>query len=183
MATVTAGFPGWAPSLGERVAGIDASLEAGAGEIEAVLNRDAFLAGDERLVAEEITAFREVCGGSTLKVILEAGELGSPELIRGAAFLAMDVGADFLKTSTGKVGTGATPAAARCMMEAVRDFSDESGRRVGIKVAGGVHRFEQAFEYLQLQRNILGTDWLTPSLFRIGATSLLDDVAMRRGAR
>jgi deoxyribose-phosphate aldolase len=113
-----------------------------------------------------------------LKVILETGELGSYDRIRQAAVLAMAAGADFIKTSTGKIGVGATPPATLCMMEAARDFFGETGRRVGIKVAGGVRTSEQALRYLVLLRETLGPDWMTPELFRIGASTLLNDVLM-----
>ena len=112
-------------------------------------------------------------------MILEAGELGSYDRVRQASVLAMAAGADFIKTSTGKIGIGATLPNALCMMEAARDFFAETGRRVGVKVAGGVRASKQAIQYLVLVYETLGADWMTPELFRIGASSLLNDVLMQ----
>jgi deoxyribose-phosphate aldolase len=123
-------------------------------------------------------AARDAAGEVHLKVILETGELGSYDQIRQASVLAMTAGADFIKTSTGKIGVGATPPTALCVMEAARDFFHETGRRVGIKVAGGIRTSEQALQYLVLLHETLGPEWMTPELFRIGASTLLNDVLM-----
>ncbi len=122
---------------------------------------------------------REAAGGAHLKVILETGELGSYDRIRQASVLAMAAGADFIKTSTGKIGVSATLPSALCMMEAARDFHRQTGRRVGVKVAGGVRKAKQAIQYLVVLHETLGDAWLTPELFRIGASSLLNDVLMQ----
>src|SRR5439155_14882721 len=123
----------------------------------------------------EIAASKEACGRAHLKTILEAGELGSYDQVRRASLLAMAAGADFIKTSTGKIGVSATLPNALCMMEAARDFVHETGRRVGVKVAGGIRQSKQAIQYLVLLHETLGPEWLTPDLFRLGASSLLND--------
>ena len=181
VASVAGGFPTCSGSLEERIRQIAQVVEAGADEVDIVFNRSLFLAGRHQEALQELAAAREVAGTRHLKVILETGELGSYDLVQQASELAMAAGADFIKTSTGKIGTGATlPAAAR-MMEAIRDHHRQTGRRVGIKVAGGIRTAEQAFGYQVLVRQTLGDGWLTPSLFRIGASSLLNDVLIQLG--
>ena len=180
VASVAGAFPSGLGPLDERLGEIRDAIEMGADEIDIVLNRSAFLAGRYRQAFEEIAASKEACGGrATLKVILETGELGSYDQMRRAALLAMAAGADFIKTYTGKIGVGATPPAALCMMEAARDFFHETGRRVGVKVAGGVRQSKQAIHYLVLVYETLGADWMTPDRFRIGASTLLNDVLMQ----
>ncbi|MGE5460668.1 MAG: deoxyribose-phosphate aldolase [Solirubrobacterales bacterium] len=179
VASVAGGFPAGLAPLDARLADIRQAVEAGAHEIDIVLNRSLFLGGDYARAFEELVAAREAAGDTHLKVILETGELGSYDRVRQASVLAMAAGADFIKTSTGKIGTGATPASALCMMEAARDFFTETGRRVGIKVAGGVRASKQAIQYLVLVYETLGTEWMTPDRFRIGASSLLNDVLMQ----
>jgi deoxyribose-phosphate aldolase len=147
-------------------------MAQGADEIDIVINRSAFLSGRHDQVAEEIVRSKEACGTAHLKVILETGELGTYDNVRRASHLAIDAGADFIKTSTGKVGTNATLPVALCMLEAIR----ESGRRVGFKAAGGVRTAKQGWQYLVVAQETLGPDWLDPSLFRIGASSMLNDV-------
>jgi deoxyribose-phosphate aldolase len=144
-----------------------------------VLNRSLFLSGRYAQAFEELAAAREAAGDLHLKVILETGELGSYDRVRQASMLAMAAGADFIKTSTGKIGVSATLPAALCMMEAARDFHAETGRRVGIKVAGGVRASKGAIQYLVLVQETLGPTWMSPELFRIGASSLLNDVLMQ----
>jgi len=144
-----------------------------------VINRGACLAGHDLEVFEEIVLVREAAGGTRLKVILETGELGSYDRIRQASVLAMAAGADFIKTSTGKIQPAATLPAALCMMEAAREFFHETGRRVGVKVAGGIRQSKQAVQYLVLVYETLGPEWMTPDLFRIGASTLLNDVLMQ----
>jgi deoxyribose-phosphate aldolase len=183
VATVI-GFPAPAEPLAKRLAEIHAALDAGADEIDIVLDREAFLAGRKEEAGEQISRAKEAAGPAILKVILETGELGSGERIREAAMLAMSSGADFLKSSTGKTGTGATPEAALAMMEAVRGFHEQGGRAVGVKLSGGIRTTGQAMGYLEMLRETLGEDWLTPDRFRIGASALLDDlVASSRRAR
>jgi deoxyribose-phosphate aldolase len=179
VASVAGGFPAGLAPLEARLADIRQAVEAGAHEIDIVLNRSLFLGGDYARAFEELVAAREAAGEARLKVILETGELGSYDRVRQASVLAMAAGADFIKTSTGKIGTGSTPASALCMMEAARDFFTETGRRVGIKVAGGVRASKQAIQYLVLVYETLGTEWMTPERFRIGASSLLNDVLMQ----
>ena len=179
VASVAGAFPSGLGPLDERLAEIRDAVQMGADEIDIVLNRSAFLSGRYRQAFEEIAASKEACGATTLKVILETGELGSFDQVRRASVLAMAAGADFIKSSTGKIGVGATPPAALCMMEAARDFFHETGRRVGVKVAGGVRQSKQAIHYLVLVYETLGADWMTPDRFRIGASSLLNDVLMQ----
>lgn len=179
VASVAGAFPSGLAPLEARLTEIREAVRMGAQEVDIVLNRSAFLAGRYRQAFEEIQASKEACGPAHLKVILEVGELGSYDQVRRAALLAMAAGADFIKTSTGKIGTGATLPAALCMMEAVRDFFLETGRRVGVKVAGGIRQSKQAVQYLVLLYETLGGEWMTPELFRIGASTLLNDVLMQ----
>jgi len=179
VASVAGSFPRGLGRRDERLPEIRDAVQMGADEIDIVLNRSAFLSGRYRQAFEEIAASKEACGATTLKVILETGELGSYDQVRRASVLAMAAGADFIKSSTGKIGVGATPPAALCMMEAARDFFHETGRRVGVKVAGGVRQSKQAIHYLVLVYETLGADWMTPDRFRIGASSLLNDVLMQ----
>ena len=179
VASVAGGFPSGLAPLKERLAEIRDAVRMGADEIDIVLNRSAFLSGRYRQAFEEIAASKEACGGKHLKTILEVGELGSYDQVRRASVLAMAAGTDFIKTSTGKVGTGATLPSALCMMEAARDFERETGRRIGVKVAGGIRQSKQAIQYLVLLYETLGPDWMTPERFRIGASTLLNDVLMQ----
>ena len=178
-----AGFPSAESPLETRLAEIRRALDDGAEEIDVVMNRPLFLA-DQADAAEEIRRAREAAGRAILKVILETGELGTAERIRQAALLAMAAGADFVKSSTGKVGEGVSPDAALAMMEAARDFHRDNGRPVGIKVSGGVRTAEQAMGYLRLAEDTLGQEWLTPDRLRIGASGVLDElVGAMRAAR
>lgn len=179
VASVAGSFPGGLGPLEARLAEIGAAVRMGAQEIDIVLNRSAFLAGSYRQAFEEIAASKEACGEAHLKTILETGELGSYDQVRRASVLAMAAGTDFIKTSTGKIGVGATLPSALCMMEAARDFFHETGKRVGVKVAGGVHQAKQAIQYLVLLYETLGREWMTPELFRIGASTLLNDILMQ----
>jgi len=179
VASVAGSFPGGLGPLDVRLAEIRTAVEQGADEVDIVLNRSQFLGGRYAQAFEELVAAREAAGQAHLKVILEVGELGSYDRVRQASVLAMAAGADFIKTSTGKIGTGATLPSALCMMEAARDFFHETGRRVGVKVAGGVRVSKQAIQYLVLVHETLRGEWMTPDLFRIGASSLLNDVLMQ----
>ena len=172
VASVAGAFPSGLGPLDERLAEIRDAVQMGADEIDIVLNRSAFLSGRYRQAFEEIAASKEACGATTLKVILETGELGSYDQVRRASVLAMAAGADFIKSSTGKIGVGATPPAALCMMEAARDFFHETGRRVGVKVAGGVRQSKQAIHYLMLVYETLGADWMTFDLPRAGVPAM-----------
>lgn len=179
VASVGGGFPSGLGPLRARLEEVRAAVEMGADEVDIVLNRSAFLAGRHRQAFEEIVASKEACGDASMKTILEIGELGSYDQIRRASVLAMAAGSDFIKTSTGKIGSSATLPGALCMMEAARDFFHETGRQVGIKVAGGIRESKQAVSYLVLLHETLGADWMGPELFRLGASSLLNDVLMQ----
>ena len=179
VASVAGSFPAGLGPLGSRLAEIREVVDLGAQEVDIVLNRSAFLGGRYAECFEELVAARDAAGSAHLKVILEAGELGSYDRVRQASLLAMAAGADFIKTSTGKIGVNATLPSALCMMEAARDFRHETGHRVGVKVAGGVRASKQAIQYLTLVYETLGPEWMTPDLFRIGASTLLNDVLMQ----
>jgi deoxyribose-phosphate aldolase len=179
VASVATAFPSGLSSLEVRLADTRNAIAAGADEIDMVIDRGAFLAGHYQQVFDEIVAVKELCGDVHLKVILETGELGSYDNVRRASDLALEAGADVIKTSTGKVGTNATFPVAVTMCEAIRDYARRTGRRAGLKVAGGVRTTKQALTYLVIVKETLGDSWLTPELFRIGASSLLDDLLMQ----
>ena len=157
------------------------AITAGADEVDMVIDRGAFLAGDYRLVFDEIVAVKNACGDAAhLKVILETGELATLDNVRRASWLAMLAGADFIKTSTGKVSPAATLPVTLVMLEAVRDFRESHGRQVGVKAAGGIRTAKDAIKYLVLVNETAGPDWLTAEWFRLGASSLLNDLLMQR---
>ena len=172
-ASVAGAFPSGHSDLAVRLADIEAAVESGADEIDIVIDRSALLEGRFDDVATELRAAREAAGDTHLKVILEVGELDDDRIIT-ASRLAMEAGADFIKTSTGKSRVSATPAAVWTMSEAIAAFAAETGRAVGLKVAGGVRTADDALGYLAVVRAVLGDDWLTPDRFRFGASSLLD---------
>jgi deoxyribose-phosphate aldolase len=181
VAAVAGGFPSGVATVEERVDEIRACVAAGADEIDTVLDRMALGAADgEQAALEGLMASREAAGGVALKVILETGALDSPGLIRRAGELAIRAGADFLKTSTGKVGMGASPGAAREVMGVAHDAFERDGRAVGVKVAGGIRRVEDALGYLEIAQGVLGRGWLTPQRFRIGASSVLEALVKER---
>jgi deoxyribose-phosphate aldolase len=180
VASVATAFPSGLSSLDVKLRDTEAALASGADEIDMVIDRGAFLAGDEQHVFDEIVAVKRVCGPIHLKAILETGELGSYDATRRASDLALEAGADVIKTSTGKIGTSATLATALVMSEAIRDFARRTGERRGLKVAGGVRNTKSAIAYLVLIDETLGGAWLSPELFRIGASALLDDLLMQR---
>jgi deoxyribose-phosphate aldolase len=155
------------------------AVDAGADEVDMVIDRSSFLAGVHEKVYDEIRAVKEACGPAHLKVILETGELGSYDAVRRASILAMAAGADFVKTSTGKVQPAATLPVSLVMMEAICDFHRETGRAVGFKPAGGIRTAKQAIAYLVLLWETLGAEWMTPERFRLGASGLLNDVLMQ----
>jgi deoxyribose-phosphate aldolase len=181
VASVATAFPSGLSSLDVKLRDTEAALASGADEIDMVIDRGAFLAGDEQHVFDEIVAVKQLCGSVHLKAILETGELGSYDATRRASDLALEAGADVIKTSTGKIGTSATLATALVMAEAIRDFARRSGERRGLKVAGGVRNTKSAIAYLVLLDETLGEDWLSPDMFRIGASALLDDLLLQRG--
>jgi deoxyribose-phosphate aldolase len=178
-ASVAAGFPAGQVSLEAKLRDTQDAVAAGADEIDMVISRQAFLAGDDNGVMDEIVRVKEVCGDAHLKVILETAELGSYTHIRHASLLAMEAGADFIKTSTGKASSGATPGVCVVMLEAIRDYVDRTGRVVGFKAAGGVSNTKAALHRLVLVKETLGDDWLTPARMRIGASSVLNDLLMQ----
>jgi len=176
VASVGGAFPSGLGPLDARLDEVTWAVEHGADEIDMVLDRSAFLSGRDDRAFEEIVATKKACGDAHLKVILETGELGTYDYIRQASMLAMEAGADFIKTSTGKIGVNATLPTALCMLEAIRDFHHETGRRIGFKAAGGVRTAKQGWQYLVVAQETVGPEWLDPSLFRIGASSMLNDV-------
>jgi deoxyribose-phosphate aldolase len=176
VAGVAGGFPSGKVPTPTKLREIRELVGMGADEVDMALNRAAFLAGRHRETFEEIAASKEICGDARLKVILETGELGSYDQIRRASLLVIAAGADFIKTSTGKIAPGATLQAALCIMETIRDLHGRLGRRVGIKVSGGIRKADVARRYLLMADETLGREWATPDLFRIGASSLVDDL-------
>lgn len=165
-------FPSSQSYLEVKLHEVKLALENGADEIDVVLALNAFLDGDEERARNEIRAFREITEGKTLKVILETGVLKTAELIRSASLLAMEEGADFIKTSTGKVAVNATPEAARVMCEAIREYYLKTGRKVGFKASGGVSTAEEALQYWAIVEEILGPEWLDKKHFRLGVSRL-----------
>jgi deoxyribose-phosphate aldolase len=185
VASVATAFPSGRVGLDVKLADTKDAVVAGADEIDMVIDRGAFLTGHYLDVHEEIVAVREACArpdGSSahLKVILETGELQTYDNVRRASWLAMMAGADFIKTSTGKIQPAATLPVTLVMLEAVRDFRDVTGRMVGVKSAGGIRTSKDAVRYLVMVNEILGRDWLDPSRFRFGASTLLNDLLMQR---
>jgi deoxyribose-phosphate aldolase len=180
VASVATAFPSGRAALDVKLADVKSAVAAGADEVDMVIDRGAFLTGAYQVVFDEITAVRGACGDAHLKVILETGELGTLDNVRRASWLAMLAGADFIKTSTGKVSPAATLPVTLVMLEAVRDFLAFSGRRVGVKPAGGIRTAKDAIRYLVLVNETAGQEWLDPRFFRIGASSLLNDLLMQR---
>ncbi len=179
VASVATYFPSGAAPLEVKLLDVRTAVEMGADEIDMVIDRGAFLAGDYAAVYDEIVAVKEACGQSHLKVILETGELETYDNVRRASVLAMAAGADFIKTSTGKVNPASTLPGSLVMMEAIRDFYGQTGRAVGMKSAGGIRNSKEAIAYLVVLYETLGPDWMTPDRFRFGASSLLNDVLMQ----
>lgn len=179
VASVATGFPSGQYPLEIRLADVRDAVAKGATEIDMVISRGTFLSGGIDIVYDEIVATLEACGEAHLKVIFETGELESFDNVRLASQVAMEAGAHFIKTSTGKVSPAATLPVTLVMLEAVRDFFYATGRRVGVKPAGGIRTAKEALQYLVMVKETLGDDWLTPDLFRFGASSLLRDVEMQ----
>lgn len=180
VAAVATAFPSGRSSLAIKLQDTADAVAAGADEIDMVIDRGAFLTGDYSRVYDEIVAVKETCGDAHLKVILETGELATLDNVRRASWLAMLAGADFIKTSTGKVSPAATPPVTLVMLEAVRDYEKATGRRIGVKAAGGIRTSKEAIAYLVLVSETVGDAWLTPDLFRFGASSLLNDLLLQR---
>ena len=179
VASVATGFPSGQTFRELKVAETRMAVDAGADEIDMVIDRGAFLAGDYQTVFEEIVEVKAACGAAHLKVILETGELETYDNVRRASFLAMLAGADFIKTSTGKVVPAATLPVTLVMLEAIRDFERSTGRQVGMKPAGGIRVAKEAIQYLVVLYETLGPRWMSPDWFRFGASSLLNDVLMQ----
>jgi deoxyribose-phosphate aldolase len=179
VASVATAFPSGQAPLEVKLADVRAAVEAGADEIDMVIDRSAFLSGRIGQVYDEVVAVKEACGDAHLKVILETGELGTYDAVRRASLIAIAGGADFIKTSTGKVSPAATLPVTLCMLEAIRDVHDETGLVVGMKPAGGIRTAKQAIQYLCVLHETLGVDWLTPDRFRFGASSLLNDLLLQ----
>jgi deoxyribose-phosphate aldolase len=179
VASVATAFPSGQSPTELKVAEARAVAELGADEVDMVIDRGAFLSGRYAKVYDEIVAVKEACGDAHLKVILETGELGTYDNVRRASLLAIAAGADFVKTSTGRISPAATLPVTLCMMEVVRDVFHETGHAVGIKPAGGIRASKQAIQYLVLLYETLGPRWMMPDLFRFGASSLLNDVLMQ----
>jgi deoxyribose-phosphate aldolase len=179
VASVATAFPSGQAPLEVKLADVRAAVKAGADEIDMVIDRGAFLSGRIGQVYDEVVAVKEACGDAHLKVILETGELGTYDAVRRASLIAIAGGADFIKTSTGKVSPAATLPVTLCMLEAIRDVHDETGLVVGMKPAGGIRTAKQAIQYLCVLHETLGVDWLTPDRFRFGASSLLNDLLLQ----
>ncbi len=180
VAAVATAFPSGRATMPVRLADTRAAVEAGADEIDMVIDRGAFLAGRYLEVHDEVVEVKQACGSAHLKVILETGELATYDSVRRASWLAMLAGADFVKTSTGKVQPAATLPVTLVMLEAVRDWLAVTGRHVGVKPAGGIRTSKDALRYLVTVKEVAGDAWLDPGLFRFGASTLLNDLLMQR---
>ena len=180
VASVATAFPSGRASLATKLVDVREAVAAGATEVDMVIDRGAFLTGRYLTVFDEIVAVKQECGSAHLKVILETGELVTLDNVRRASVLALIAGGDFIKTSTGKVTPAATPPVALTMLEAVRVFHATTGVHRGVKLAGGIRSTKEAIRYLVMVNEVAGEDWLHPSLFRFGASSLLNDLLQQR---
>lgn len=180
VASVATAFPSGRTARAVKLADVEQAVTAGADEVDMVIDRGAFLAGHYLDVYDEIVAVKQAAGSAHLKVILETGELATYDNVRRASWLAMLAGADFIKTSTGKVQPAATLPVTLVMLEAVRDFYTTTGRRIGVKAAGGIRTAKDAIRYLVVVNETAGEEWLAADLFRFGASSLLNDLLMQR---
>jgi deoxyribose-phosphate aldolase len=178
VASVAGGFPAGLTPTDIKCAETKFALEQGADEIDIVINRGKLMEGEDAFVLDEITRVKETCGNKILKVIIESGELQTEELIKKASRIALDAGADFLKTSTGKVPIGATPEAAQWMSEVLLEHYKKTSNKRGLKLSGGIANKTAALQYIDQVRNLLGPDWIQPDLFRIGASKLFDELVM-----
>jgi deoxyribose-phosphate aldolase len=179
VASVATAFPSGMAPRQIKLEETRIAVEDGADEIDMVISRGAFLQGEYAFVFDEIAAIKEACGAAHLKVILETGELGTLDRVRKASVLAMHAGADFIKTSTGKIQPAATLPVTLVMLQAIRDFYYETGRMIGMKPAGGISHAKLAVHYLVMLRETLGNAWMTPEWYRFGASSLANDVLMQ----
>jgi deoxyribose-phosphate aldolase len=180
VASVATAFPSGRAAMDVKLADTRDAVEAGADEVDMVIDRGAFLSGRYLEVFEEIAAVRDAAGPAHLKVILETGELQTYDNVRRASWLAMMAGAHFIKTSTGKVQPAATLPVTLVMLEAVRDYREQTGQMIGVKPAGGIRTAKDAIKYLVMVNEIAGPDWLDPDWFRFGASTLLNDLLMQR---
>ena len=179
IASVATAFPSGMTSLEYKLNEVKMVVEDGADEVDMVISRGKFLRGEYTYVADEISSVKEACGKAHLKVILETGELVTLDNVRLASDIAMEAGADFIKTSTGKVSPAATPPVVLVMLEAIRDYYKKTGKKIGMKPAGGISKAKLAIQYLVMLKDTLGQDWLNADLFRFGASSLANDVLMQ----
>jgi deoxyribose-phosphate aldolase len=177
VAAVAGAFPSGQSPMTIRLEEVRYTINEGADEVDMVISRGRLLEGDESYVFDEIAAIRELCKEVHLKVILETGELKTPALIRKASEIAIAAGTDFIKTSTGKIQPAATEEAMEVILEVIREQYEKTGKKTGIKPAGGISEPKQALQYYLLTKRILGTDWLNKNLFRIGASRLADGLA------
>ena len=181
VATVAGGFPLGNSATAQKLSEVKEALQWGADEIDMVLNRDLLLSGEYMQVHDDIAAIKACCGPIPLKVILETGALPTFELVRLASQIAIAAGADFIKTSTGKIAQGASLEAVLVMLDAIKEEYARSGKKIGLKPSGGISNAKSAIDYLKLTQHILGPEWLQPNLFRFGASSLLGDVLRELG--
>ena len=179
VASVATGFPSGQIDFDSRLKEIGFAIDEGADEVDMVISRGKFLSGDFQTVFDEIAQAKKMCGKLHLKVILETSELVTLDNIRRASEISMSAGADFIKTSTGKAKCGATQPVTLVMLEAIRDFYLKTNKKVGMKPAGGINDSKTALRYLIMVKEVLGKDWLTPDLFRFGASSLANDILMQ----
>ena len=179
VASVATAFPSGMAPLSIKLEETRIAVEEGADEVDMVISRGAFLQGEYQRVFDEIVAVKEACSQAHLKVILETGELGTLDRVRRASVLAMHAGADFIKTSTGKIQPAATLPVTLVMLQAIRDYYHATGRKVGMKPAGGISKAKLAIQYLVMLRETLGAGWLTPEWFRFGASTLANDLLMQ----
>ena len=179
VASVATAFPSGMADINAKLDEVKSVVDAGADEVDMVISRGKFLSGDYDYVSDEISQVKDACGKAHLKVILETGELVTLENVQLASDIAMEAGADFIKTSTGKVSPAATPPVVLTMLEAIRDFQIKTGKKIGMKPAGGIGTAKQAIQYLVMIKETLGDEWLSPNLFRFGASSLANDILMQ----
>jgi deoxyribose-phosphate aldolase len=176
IASVATAFPSGQAPLDVKIADTKFAVAHGATEIDMVINRSAFLSGDYQQMFDEIVEIKRACGEAHLKVILETGELGSYDRVRLASEIAMEAGADFIKTSTGKISPAATLPVTLVMLQAVADFHKRTGKKIGVKPAGGIRTAKQALQYLCMVNEVLGPEWMNPHMFRFGASALVNDL-------
>ena len=179
VASVATAFPSGMANINAKLDEVKSVVDAGADEVDMVISRGRFLNGDYDYVSDEISQVKDACGKAHLKVILETGELVTLDNVQLASDIAMEAVADFIKTSTGKLSPAATPPVVLTMLEAIRDFQIKTGKKIGMKPAGGIGTAKQAIQYLVMIKETLGDDWLSPNLFRFGASSLANDILMQ----